>query len=72
MKYLTSLVTTVFDVTQTSLHMRPLGFTDDIMLLTISDAKCQALFFFFSKVIYLLSILKFMVNLRIYIVSTVN
>jgi len=56
MKYLPILVTTVFDVTHTSLHMRPLGFTDDTTLLTISDTKFQALFFGIPKVIYLLSI----------------
>jgi hypothetical protein len=55
MKYLPSLVTTVFDVTHTSSHMRPLGFTDYIMLLTISDAKFLAFFFGIPKVIYLLS-----------------
>jgi hypothetical protein len=58
MKYLPSLVTTVFDVTHTSLHMRPLGFADDIMLLTISDTKFQTLFFGIPKVIGLLSIFK--------------
>jgi hypothetical protein len=43
-KYLPSLVTTVFDVTHTSLHMRPLGFNDDCVMLlksVIPKLFCQ-------------------------------
>jgi hypothetical protein len=36
--------------------MRPLGFTDDIMLLTISDTKFQELFLGIPKAIGLLPI----------------